>query len=209
MKKRIFSPYRICPIGAHVDHQGGAVLGRTITLGTTLEYEPFDSNEIHITSDQFGEVVFFIDDLDRAHWVRYAQAAARVLNSKRGMKAYVTGSLIGSGLSSSASVGLAYLKALADINGKPLDMHLKAMSQPLYFVVHNRSAMYPSPGLAPRSLAEAIKVCKRPTAGLIKMKPSDVRNTLSNFGVFKRRSTPHTIPREEQFQRHVRVDLVP
>ena len=50
----IFSPYRICPIGAHVDHQGGAVLGRRIGLGTTLDYEPLDSNEIHIVSEQFG-----------------------------------------------------------------------------------------------------------------------------------------------------------
>lgn len=112
----IFSPYRICPIGAHVDHQGGVTLGRTIMLGTTLEYEPLESKEIHITSDQLGEAVFFIEDLDPAHWVRYAQAAARVLNSKRGMRAHVSGSLIGSGLSSSASVGLAYLKALADVN---------------------------------------------------------------------------------------------
>jgi dTDP-glucose pyrophosphorylase len=31
----IFSPYRICPLGAHVDHQGGVVLGRTIQAGTT------------------------------------------------------------------------------------------------------------------------------------------------------------------------------
>ena len=114
--KRIFSPYRICPIGAHIDHQGGVVLGRTLNIGTTLDYEPLDSNEIRITSDQFGETIFFIDELDRAHWVRYAQAAANVLNPKRGMKAYVSGSLIGSGLSSSASVGLAYLKALADVN---------------------------------------------------------------------------------------------
>ena len=115
--KRIFSPYRICPIGAHVDHQGGVVLGRTLNIGTTLDYEPLDSNEIRITSDQFGEAIFFIDEIDHAHWVRYAQAAANVLRPKRGMKAYVTGSLIGSGLSSSASVGLAYLKALADANG--------------------------------------------------------------------------------------------
>ncbi len=114
--KRIFSPYRICPIGAHVDHQGGAVLGRTLSIGTTLDYEPLDSNEIRITSDQFGEAIFFIDEIDHAHWVRYAQAAANVLKPKRGMKAYVIGSLIGSGLSSSASVGLAYLKALADVN---------------------------------------------------------------------------------------------
>jgi len=114
--KSIFSPYRICPIGAHVDHQGGMVLGRTLNIGTTLDYEPLDSNEIRITSDQFGEAIFFIDEIDHAHWVRYAQAAANVLNPKRGMKAYVYGSLIGSGLSSSASVGLAYLKALADVN---------------------------------------------------------------------------------------------
>ena len=116
----LFSPYRICPIGAHIDHQGGAVLGRTIKLGTTLEYQPLDSKEIRITSDQFGEANFSIGDLDKEHWARYAQAAARVLNPKRGMKAHVTGQLISAGLSSSASVGLAYLKALADVNDMDL-----------------------------------------------------------------------------------------
>jgi galactokinase len=71
---------------------------------------------IHITSDQLGEAEFEIGVLDANHWARYAQAVARVLDPKRGMKAHVSGSLIGSGLSSSASVGLAYLKALADVN---------------------------------------------------------------------------------------------
>ena len=112
----LFSPYRICPIGAHIDHQGGVVLGRTINMGTTLEYEQLDSNELHITSDQFGEVKFSIGALDTNHWARYAQAAARVLKAKRGIKAHVTGSLVGAGLSSSASVGLAFLKALANVN---------------------------------------------------------------------------------------------
>ena len=112
----VFSPYRLCPIGAHIDHQGGAVLGRTINIGTTLEYEPLDSNEIQVMSDQFGEIKFLIGDLNTAHWARYAQAAARVLKIKCGMRAHVNGSLIGSGLSSSASVGLAYLKALAGVN---------------------------------------------------------------------------------------------
>ena len=116
IKRHIFSPYRICPIGAHVDHQGGVVLGRTISIGTTLEYEPLGINEIHLTSDQFGKARFLIGELDLHGWARYAQAAARVLDLKRGMTAHVTGSLIGSGLSSSASVGLAYLKALAEVN---------------------------------------------------------------------------------------------
>lgn len=115
--KTIFSPYRICPLGAHVDHQGGAVLGRTIAIGTTLEYEPSDSSDIHITSDTFDEAKFSIGSLDPGHWARYAQAAAHVLKAGCGMRAWVRGSFIGSGLSSSASVGLAYLKALADVNG--------------------------------------------------------------------------------------------
>lgn len=115
----IFAPYRICPIGAHIDHQGAPVLGRTIALGTTLQYRPLDSGEIHIASDQFGEASFPIGAaIDRLHWARYAQAATRVLpHLTRGMEAHVSGALIGAGLSSSASVGLVYLKALADVNG--------------------------------------------------------------------------------------------
>lgn len=115
--KNIFSPYRICPIGAHIDHQGGPVLGRTINLGTTLTYEAMAEGVVQLTSPDFGQVEFSIGDLDRSHWARYAQAAARVLNPKRGMRASVHGALIGSGLSSSASVGLAYLRALAEVNG--------------------------------------------------------------------------------------------
>jgi galactokinase len=119
--KHIFSPYRICPIGAHVDHQGGAVLGRTINIGTTLAYSPLDSKEIHLQSDPLGETRFFIgDEIDKTHWARYAQAAAIVLDKKlklrRGFKGQLNGTLIGAGLSSSASVSLAYLRALADIN---------------------------------------------------------------------------------------------
>lgn len=115
----IFSPYRICPIGAHIDHQGGPVLGRTLGLGTKLEYEALETREICISSKQSGEASFLIgSDIDRSHWIRYAQAAARVVGDRleRGMKAQVDGPLVGAGLSSSASVGLAYLKALARVN---------------------------------------------------------------------------------------------
>ena len=116
LKKKIFSPYRICPIGAHIDHQGGVVLGRTLKIGTTLEYESLETNEVELNSNQFGKTKFSIGDLKSDHWARYAQAAARILDVKRGMRAHVSGSLIGSGLSSSASVGLAYLQALAEVN---------------------------------------------------------------------------------------------
>ncbi|HEX2513740.1 MAG TPA: galactokinase family protein, partial [Chloroflexota bacterium] len=29
----VFSPYRVCPLGAHVDHQDGAVTGMAIDRG--------------------------------------------------------------------------------------------------------------------------------------------------------------------------------
>jgi galactokinase/galacturonokinase len=115
----IFSPYRICPIGAHIDHQGGTVLGRTLELGTTVEYQPLESREIRIISRPFGEASFLIgSEIDKNHWACYAQAAAQVLGDriKRGMIAHVDGKFAGTGLSSSASVGLAYLKALAGVN---------------------------------------------------------------------------------------------
>lgn len=133
--RRIFSPYRLCPIGAHIDHQGGPVLGRTISMGTVLEYEASDSNEVYLNSDQFGQAQFKIGDLELDHWSRYAQAAARVLNARRGMRAHVNGSLIGSGVSSSSSVALAYLKALADVN--KLELTNEELVQAEYRLEHN------------------------------------------------------------------------
>ena len=32
--RMVASPYRICPLGAHIDHQGGPVLGMTINAYT-------------------------------------------------------------------------------------------------------------------------------------------------------------------------------
>jgi galactokinase len=38
--KVIASPYRICPLGAHIDHQGGSVLGMTINACTLMAFYP-------------------------------------------------------------------------------------------------------------------------------------------------------------------------
>ena len=37
---KTFTPYRICPLGAHVDHQWGKVTGFAIDKGITMEFEP-------------------------------------------------------------------------------------------------------------------------------------------------------------------------
>ncbi len=121
----VISPYRICPLGAHIDHQGGPVLGRTINTGTVLAFAPLPAPEIRLHSGHFGQISFPIGQTpDMQHWSRYAQAAALALSKKfplkHGFAGFVNGTLIGAGLSSSASVILAYLQALAQVNGLSL-----------------------------------------------------------------------------------------
>jgi galactokinase len=122
----LFVPYRIVPLGAHVDHQGGAVLGRTLPTGTALAYAPSDGPSMRLAATNFSDTVTFElgDPVWPDHWARYAQAAALALAEahplRRGLTAVADGSLLGAGLGSSASVGLAYLRALADVNDIPL-----------------------------------------------------------------------------------------
>ncbi len=118
------SPYRISPLGAHIDHQGGPVLGMTVNARTLLAFVPNHERKIRLYSMNFpGVVEFSLDYIKtprRDDWGRYAMGAAKVIQEhmplERGFTGAITGSLPASGLSSSASVGLAYLKALAYVN---------------------------------------------------------------------------------------------
>ncbi|AET05103.1 putative galacturonokinase [Medicago truncatula] len=142
----VVSPYRICPLGAHIDHQGGTVLAMTINKGILLGFTPSGSDEFVIRSGQFqGEVKFRVDDIqqpvqttkikndnmaenssepqEQCNWGRYARGAVYALqnrghNISKGIIGYIRGSdgLDSSGLSSSAAVGVAYLLALEHAN---------------------------------------------------------------------------------------------
>ncbi len=122
--KFVTSPYRISPLGAHIDHQGGAVLGMTINAGSLLAFIPNYERKVRLYSTNYpGVVEFGIDNIKTARqddWGRYAMGAAKVIQEhcpiEVGFTGAITGSLPASGLSSSASVGLAYLKALAYVN---------------------------------------------------------------------------------------------
>jgi galactokinase len=125
----VLVPYRISPLGAHVDHQGGAVLGRRINAYSILAYSPVDESVVRLRSFNYpAEVKFTLNQTAGTapkNWGRYAQGAAQVLQSRgkllRGIVGIVSGSLPGQGLGSSASVGLAYLIALAQANGIQLN----------------------------------------------------------------------------------------
>jgi galactokinase/galacturonokinase len=126
----VVSPYRICPIGAHIDHQLGPVLGIAIDAGSALVFAPSDDAFFTVRSADFpGEVRFALpapgaEGPDR--WGTYARAAASVLAHELPEKpiggvARIAGGLPGAGLGSSASVILAYLGAIAMLNGIRLD----------------------------------------------------------------------------------------
>lgn len=120
----VVSPYRICPIGAHVDHQGGPVLGSAINAETLLAFSPSASAACALESTNFDgrfEMTMGEEESAPDGWGRYFWAAASILQSRadgrlRGITGLVEGSLPGGGLSSSASVVLAYLKAIAHVN---------------------------------------------------------------------------------------------
>ena len=124
--KVVVSPYRICPIGAHVDHQGGPVLGTAIDTETLLAFAPSGSSVSSIESANF-EGTYELDPAapeaaaSPEGWARYFWAASSAFRAAHpeathGIRARVEGALPGGGLSSSASVVLAYLAALAAVN---------------------------------------------------------------------------------------------
>jgi len=132
----VVSPYRVCPIGAHVDHQGGPMLGMAIDASTQLAYVPSDDGRIQVTSENYpGEVAFDLRDRQDGaagapDWAVYVRGAARLFcdavpSAQRGFVGRIVGALPGGGLSSSASVLLAYLGALADVNDAPLSEHAR------------------------------------------------------------------------------------
>lgn len=123
-KYHIFAPYRVCPLGAHVDHQHGLVTGFAIDKGVDLWFTPNDDGKVHLESRTFDGVVDF--DVTQGtlvremHWGDYARGAKYALRKrfalKYGIHGVVQGSLPVGGLSSSAAVLIAYVMAFAKAN---------------------------------------------------------------------------------------------
>lgn len=133
MQYHIFSPYRVCPIGAHVDHQHGLVTGFAIDKGVDLWFDVREDSIVKLTSRTFdGDVEFDISQASQVkenHWGDYARGAKYALRKRfdltHGIEGVIQGSLPVGGLSSSAAVLIAYVMAFAKANNirlKPFEV---------------------------------------------------------------------------------------
>lgn len=120
-----FCPYRVCPIGAHSDHQHGKITGLAIDKGIHIAFGAKQNGVIELKSLQFDKrAQFHITSIPKEKendWADYLRGAALELSKIRtlgvGMSAVIEGSLPIGGLSSSAAVIIAFLSALCKVNG--------------------------------------------------------------------------------------------
>ena len=119
-----FTPYRICPIGAHSDHQLGKITGLAINKGIRIAYGPKQNGIIELTSLQFNRRAQFhvksVPENCENDWADYLRGATMYLgqkyNLKIGMCGVIDGELPIGGLSSSAAVIITFLTALCKLN---------------------------------------------------------------------------------------------
>lgn len=123
-KEISFSPYRICPIGAHSDHNLGKITGLAIDKGIHIAYMPKPSGAIEMSSLQFPQGArWHLNEIGKkvGDWADYLRGATWALSARYplfvGLCGVIQGTLPIGGLSSSAAVILAFLDALCKVNG--------------------------------------------------------------------------------------------
>ena len=126
-----FCPYRVCPLGAHSDHQLGKITGLAIDKGIHIAYKPKMNGVVELMSLQFDKRaqwhVNAVPEEKENDWADYLRGATQALSQryplKIGLSGVIEGSLPIGGLSSSAAVILAFLSALCKVNHLELSGH--------------------------------------------------------------------------------------
>lgn len=124
-----FCPYRISPLGAHIDHQFGIINGLAIDKGIRIYFSPKLNGIVELTSINFEKRAQFhvngIPEVKVGDWADHLRGGAKQLANKyrlnTGLSAVIEGSLPIGGLSSSAAVIIAFLSALAKVNDIKLE----------------------------------------------------------------------------------------
>ena len=133
-----FCPYRICPIGAHVDHNLGKITGLAVNQGIHMAYRPKRSGIVEVFSLNFSTRAQWhinaVPEECENDWADYLRGATWALRKRYALQVGVCGVIEGSlpigGLSSSASVIITFLSALCKVNNiylSPQEMILTAL----------------------------------------------------------------------------------
>lgn len=119
-----FTPYRVCPLGAHSDHQLGKITGFAIDKGIHIAYGPKQNGIIEIKSLQFPKrAQWHVESTPAAKqgdWADHLRGATIALSARYplriGLCGVIGGELPIGGLSSSAAVIITFLSALCRLN---------------------------------------------------------------------------------------------
>ena len=107
-----FAPYRVCPIGAHSDHNLGKITGFAINKGIHIAYSVKNNGIVEMSSLQFAKrAQWHIREIGNktGDWADYLRGATWALSRAHtlsvGLCGVIEGSLPIGGLSSSAAAG--------------------------------------------------------------------------------------------------------
>lgn len=120
-----FTPYRVCPLGAHVDHNLGKITGFAIDKGIHIAYSVKNNGVVEIESLQFPKrAQWHVNETPRekeGDWADHLRGATIALSNRYplryGISAVIDGELPIGGLSSSAAVIITFISALSFLNG--------------------------------------------------------------------------------------------
>ena len=144
-----FCPYRVCPIGAHSDHNLGKITGFAIDRGIHIAYATKHNGVVEMSSLQFPKRaqwhIASVPSQKQNDWADYLRGAALMLGKRHklslGICGVIEGTLPIGGLSSSAAVIIAFLRALCTVNGIEMD------AQELIDAAHEAESVYVGVGV--------------------------------------------------------------
>lgn len=146
---RLFAPYRICPLGAHVDHQHGLVSGFAFDSGIDFLFSATDSGKVEMASLSFeGLMTFNVQrpvDEKQGNWGDYLRGAVWALQQDfrltKGVRGIVQGSMPIGGLSSSAALLCGFVMAIDKVNSLGLTrqqiIHYASVAERQYVGLNN------------------------------------------------------------------------
>ena len=118
-----YAPGRVNLIGEHLDYNGGMVMPMALPVGLSVAMRARDDDEIHIASDRFEAIMTRnLSSPMQNDWADYGVGAVIFANEANyltgGADVFISSTIPdGAGLSSSAALIVAILKAAREIKG--------------------------------------------------------------------------------------------